>query len=298
LKLSLGPAPTTWGKSELKKFYEKVAQCEVDTVFAGETICSKRDVLSIGDYEGIVKILKDGGKKVYLSSLALVATEDEFARIEELIPVFDGIEANTIGILNLFEKNEPAVQGKDLIIGPYLNIYNWKAAEYLKKFDPERLIAPFEIPHESISDIIDKANISMEILGWGYLPTAISWRCYSARSVGRSREDCNKVCFSHPEGMLLRTVDGDDLFFINGLQVLSAKTFCLIEHLELLDSMKVGHLRIEASKEHTPEIIEIFHKALSREIDPAEAAKKLSPFAAHGLCNGWFWKEPGWKYVA
>ncbi len=298
MKLSLAPAPTTWGKNELRHFYQKVANSKVDTVFIGETVCSKRDILSISELDWIVDILRRNGKKVYYSSLALLTTNDEFERIRESIPVFDGVEANTIGILNLFGRKDPVAKGKDLIIGPYLNVYNWKAADYLKKFNPERMVSPFEIPHDSISDIIKKTDVSMEVLAWGHLPTGLSWRCYSAQSFGRLRENCSKVCFQHPDGMLLKTVDNNNLFVINGLQVLSAKTYCLIEHLDLLDSMDVKHLRIEPSKYYTLDIIDIFDAALSHKISRQEAIERLAIFASYGLCNGWFWKEAGWKYVA
>ncbi len=298
MKLSLAPAPITWGKNELKSFYRKIAESKVDTVFVGEVVCSKRDVLSLSELKEIAGFLREHGKKVYYSSLALLTTEDEFDRIRQIVPVFDGIEANTIGVLNLFEQDDPLVKEKDLIIGSYLNIYNWQAAQYLKKFNPERIVAPFEIPHESIGDIIGKSKVSMEVLAWGHLPTALSWRCYSARSFGRLRENCNSICFQHPDGMLLKTVDDNDLFLINGMQVLSAKTYCLIEQLDLLDSMSVEHLRIDASRDHGLELINIFDAALSKEISAQEAKEKLAPLAAHGLCNGWFWNEAGWKYVA
>jgi collagenase-like PrtC family protease len=298
LKISVAPTPAAWGKSALKDFYRNIAESAAHTVFVGETICSKRDVLSYQDLDEIASILREKGKKVYYSSLALLTTEEEFERIHQLIPLFDGVEANTIGILNLFEKNDPSVKGKDLVIGPYLNIYNWQAAQYLKKFQPARIVAPFEIPHESIDDIIKKTDIPMEILAWGHLPTAISWRCYTARSLDLTRENCGKVCFQHPDGMLLKTVDDNDLFIINGLQVLSAKTYCLVEQLELLDEMNIKHLRIEASKDHGNEIINTFSAVLSKDLSPREAMEKLAPFASHGVCNGWFWKEPGWKYVA
>lgn len=298
MRLSIAPVSTAWGKKDLKNFYEETAESPADTVFVGETICSKRDVLSLSDLEDIANLLRKHGKKAYYSSLALLTTEDEFERLRKVIPLFDGVEANTIGILNLFEKKDPSVEGKELIIGPYLNVYNWQAAQYLMKFQPERIVAPFEIPHQSIGDIIEKTNVSMEVLAWGHLPTAISWRCYSARSFDRQRENCKKICFQHPDGMLLKTVDDDDLFIVNGLQVLSAKTYCLIEQLDLLKSMKIKHLRIDASSDHGIEVVNIFNAALSDEISPQKAVEKLTPFASYGLCNGWFWKEPGWKYVA
>ncbi len=98
--------------------------------------------------------------------------------------------------------------------------------------------------------------------------------------------------------MLLKTVDENDLFIINGLQVLSAKTYCLAEQLDLLNSMNVDHLRIEASREHCNAIISTFRAALVRQLSAQETMERLAPYAPHGVCNGWFWKEPGWKYVA
>lgn len=298
MKISLGPAPSCWGGEELKKFYQEIARSHVDAVFIGEIVCPKRRVLSPADLKEITKILRESGKKVFFSSLALVTSEKEFASIRQLFSIGDGIEANTISILNLYQASDPIAANQDLIIGPFLNIYNWKAANYLAKFNPERIIVPFELPGRSIEDIAQKSSIPIEVTVWGNLSTSLSWRCYTARTFDLTQANCQKKCLEYPDGIVLKTVDNQDLFLIDGSQVLAAKTHCLIKQLDKLDFIGVSSIRIQPHREHTVEIVNIFQEVIAGKKNSKEALEELSEYAPHGLCNGWFWGEAGWKYIA
>jgi len=249
MEISLGPAPTTWGREELKEFYQKIASSSVDLVYLGEIVCPQRKVLSLADLKEIADLLKQSGKKVFLSTMPLITSTEQFEQAKELFPIGYGIEANMAGILNLYSHKDPLASGKALVIGPFLNIYNWRAADWLARFGAERIVAPFELPHRSVADIAAKTSIPIEVAVWGNLPTSFSWRCYTARTFGLTQQDCLKKCLEYPEGILLKTVDEQDLFIINGPQVLAAKTHCLIEQLDRLSSIGVNSIRIQPHRE-------------------------------------------------
>ncbi|MBI4744840.1 MAG: U32 family peptidase [Actinobacteria bacterium] len=298
MEISLGPAPFSWGKEKIKSFYKEIELAEVDNVFIGDIVCHKRHIFSSDELKEIINGLQNAEKKVFVSTLALVTNNKELEGIEEIIGLGDGVEANMMGVFNYFREKNPLVADKKLIAGAFLNIYNWKAAEYLSKFNVERIIMPFEISDSSIADIAKSISSKIEVYGWGNLSTALSWRCYTARSLDISRDECKMVCLDYPEGMVLETVDRQDLFIINGPQILSAKTHCLIEYIDKLKDIGVTSIRIEPSLKNTVEVINIYRQTIKGERDGKEAVEILNKFADHGLCNGWFLGKPGWEYVA
>lgn len=297
INIAIGPAPFNWGRKRLLDFYcREIAGTDVESVYIGNTICHKRNVLDRDDFSTICDALKAKGIKVYYSTLALCTTSEEFDYVKGIAHLFDGLEINMLGFLNLLNQDE--FKDTEIILGPYLNIYNWKSASFLKKFNPQRLVAPFEISLENVADIAEKAHIPVEVTAWGNLSTALSWRCYTARAVDRSRENCNKVCFEYPEGMLLKTVEGEDIFRIDGLQVQSAKTHCMVEHLQELAMSGISTIRIYPQMGHTKEIVDILAQALEGRQNAKSSLKQLMPYAPSGVCNGWSWGKAGWEYVA
>ncbi len=297
INIAIGPAPYNWGKPQLLDFYcRELADTNVQAVYIGNTICHKRNILSRDDLRKIVAALNNRGIKVYYSSLALSTTSEEFNYVKDVAPLFDGLEVNMLGFFNMLKHDE--FQNLEIILGPYLNLYNWRSAAYLKKFKPKRLVAPFEISLENAADIAEKSQIPIELTAWGNLSTALSWRCYTARAVNRSRENCDNICFKYPEGMLLKTVEGEDLFRIDGLQVQSAKTHCLVEHLDKLKENGVSTVRIYPQLGHTAEIVDTLAQVLEGKQDAKASLEYLAPYAPSGFCNGWLWGKAGWEYVA
>lgn len=66
MKFSLGAIQYYWPKDVVKSFYEEVADSNVDIVYLGETVCSKRTELSLKDYMEIAHQLREAGKQVCL----------------------------------------------------------------------------------------------------------------------------------------------------------------------------------------------------------------------------------------
>jgi len=298
-QIAIGPAPYSWGRDKLLKFYtEEVVGLNVDYVYVGDNVCFKRNILSLQDLEKITSALKSSGKKVYFSTLALLTKDEEFEFVASAYPLFDGMEANMIGFLNLLKRPELKELNKELILGPYLNLYNWKSADFLKKYNPARMVSSFEIPLESIQDISEKTKIPVELTVWGEVSTALSWRCYTARAVEKDRKNCGCACLDFPQGMLLKSIEGEDLFKIDGLQVLSSSVSCFIEHLGKIDQADIKCLRILPDLNHTKDIVDTFREVADNNADAGEGLENLKQFAPHGFCNGWLFGKPGWEYVA
>jgi collagenase-like PrtC family protease len=299
MKISIGPAPFNWGKNRLMEFYcDEIADTGIEAVYIGNTICHKRNVLNREDFQTIIAALHQKGIKAYYSTLALCTTAEEFDYVKDIYSLFDGLEVNMLGFLNLLKQKRFKDLNKDIILGPYLNLYNWKSAACLKKFNPEKLVAPFELPLESIKSITEKSMIPMEITVWGNLSTALSWRCYTARAVNRTRKNCGMICLEYPEGMLLKSIEGEELFKIDGLQVLSSKTHCLVEYLRQLEENRISTIRIYPQMQQTVAVVNIFRQVLENRLDAKSALLQLASYAPSGFCNGWLWGKAGWEYVA
>ena len=72
MEITLGPVLFDWPKDEVLKFYEEASRMDVDRVYIGEVVCTRKIGLRMNDIEGIIKLLQDSGKKVILSTLAVI----------------------------------------------------------------------------------------------------------------------------------------------------------------------------------------------------------------------------------
>lgn len=79
MKYSLGPVLYYWPKETLADFYQQAANCSADTIYLGEAVCSKRRATKVGDWIEMAKALAGSGKRVVLSTLALVQASSNWA---------------------------------------------------------------------------------------------------------------------------------------------------------------------------------------------------------------------------
>lgn len=63
MKFSLGPILYFWPKQQVFDFYQQAAESDVEHVYLGETVCSKRRELKLDDYLAIAHMLREAGKK-------------------------------------------------------------------------------------------------------------------------------------------------------------------------------------------------------------------------------------------
>ncbi|MEH6359796.1 MAG: hypothetical protein V7761_03595 [Amylibacter sp.] len=77
-KLTLGPILFHWRAQQKIDFYARIAdEAEIDTVYLGEVICSKRSPFFDKHYAEMTERLERGGKTVVFSTLAEVMLKRE-----------------------------------------------------------------------------------------------------------------------------------------------------------------------------------------------------------------------------
>ena len=107
--------------------------------------------------------------------------------------------------------------------------------------------------------------------------------------------------------MLLKTIEGEPTFTVNGTSILSALTYTLVELIEDLKAIGIKALRISPQYQHTKKIVDVFKKRIEGIIGPDEGLAMLketsllgSPIKAFEdkFCNGWYFGKAGKEYVA
>jgi collagenase-like PrtC family protease len=297
MELTLGPILFEWNRDEALSFYDEVSKMPVTRVYLGEVVCVKKRALSIKDMEQIGRMLEGSGKKVTVSTLAVVSNEEELELVREVAALPFSLEANDVSALNIIEsagKNND----KEVFAGPHITTYNTEDIGFLKGVGVKRITFPVELPRESVKYNIDNTGVEAEVFAHGKVPLAFSWRCYTSRAFGRTKTTCLRDCLNYPDGMEIKTLDGEPAFTINGTSVLSALTLTLAEFIEDLNEMGVKALRISPQKTHTAKVIEVFRKRLDGLMGPEEALEELKPTSPQGFCNGWYRAAAGRKYLA
>jgi len=292
MELTLGPILFEWKRDEVLSFYEKVAEMDVDRVYLGEVICAKKRGLTVEDIKEVAGLLTKAGKKVVLTSLAVVSNEKELGLVRDIVNLPYALEANDMSLFNLADPAE-----REVICGPHITSYNVPSVEFLQSLGVKRVCFPVELSGEAVAYNIKHTGIIAEVFAWGRLPLAFSWRCYTSRAQGLLKSNCQHNCADYPDGLLIRTMDGRPLFTINGTSILSAATLSLCGQIEELTEMGVGALRISPQFEGTAEVVRIFRKRLNGEIPVGEADKALAGLADDGLfCNGWYHGQAGMDF--
>jgi collagenase-like PrtC family protease/predicted lipid carrier protein YhbT len=288
MKISVGPAPSHWGKNKIESLYRELAQSPVDYVYLGETACPDRLCFSPDFVGKLCDELTRAGKEVYVSSFTLVRDEKQYRVFRDLAWQVRRVEINSPAFLG-FARCYPAV------LGTFLNVYNSTAANILAEHKVERIVLPPELSFQSVASISKNCTVPTELVAHGHIPIAISGTCQTVRSLGYSADECGKVCQRYPEGMVLNAGD-QPLFRIEGPQTLSAMTYCLVEYLPQLEKAGVDTVRILPQYEHTGRIVRIYRDVLEHQRNCRDALKELKAISPGGLCNGWFLGKAGWIY--
>ncbi len=289
MELTLGPILFEWKKDDVLRFYDEVAEMDIDRVYLGEVVCAKKRGLTIEDMREVADMLTNAGKKVVLSSLAIVSNEKELALVRDLIDLPYPLEAND---MSLFNMTDPAK--REVSCGPHITTYNVPSVEFLQSLGVKRVCFPVELSGESVAYNIKHTGIIAEVFAWGRLPLAFSWRCYTSRSHGLLKSNCQHNCADYPDGLVIRTMEGAPLFTINGTSILSASTHSLCGLIEELRAMGVGALRISPQFEGTAEVVKIFRARLNGELSAEDAAPRLKELCGGGpFCNGWYHGRAG-----
>lgn len=292
MELTLGPVLFEWKREEILRFYEEAADMDLDMVYVGEVVCTKKLGLNSSDLERIISTLEKGGKKVALSSLAIVSNEEELDFTRRLLSFPNPVEANDVSVFNMAD---PAK--REVFAGPHITSYNLPTVEFLKSIGVKRVTFPVELSKESIAVNLRATGISGEVFAHGKVPLAFSWRCYTSRAYGLTKTECRHHCAKYPDGMELKTVDNAPLFTINGTSVLSAAAYTLVEFVEELRDIGVKALRISPQHENTAKVVDLFRKRINGAMEAGEGLAELKALGGE-LCNGWYLGGAGKDYLA
>ena len=302
-ELTLGPVLFEWGRDVLLRFYEEVAEMPVDRVYLGEVVCVKKNGLGLKDLEEVGRALEAAGKKVAVSTLAVVSNDEELGFTRDLLSLPFTIEANDVSVFGMAEEITKAVAGgqeKTIFAGPHIKTYNPDSVEFLRSIGIKRITFPVELSGKSVRHNIEAAGMEgmeAEVFAHGKVPLAFSWRCYTERAYDLTKDECRRHCAEYPEGMELKTLEGEDVFTVNGTSVLSARPVSLIGQTEELQEMGVTALRISPGVKHTALVSELFKKRIDRSIGAEEAMAKLRATTGLEYVNGFYHGRAGKDFL-
>jgi collagenase-like PrtC family protease len=289
LRLTLGPILFHWPAERKVDFYARIAdEASIDTVYLGEVVCSKRSPFFETHYTDVAERLRRGGKRVVFSSLGEVMLKRERDMTADFCAISDSeLEINDGSALYF-------ITGRPHRVGQILNVYNEETLGYIAERGATHFALLPELPRDCVALLARRAGelgVGAEVQVFGRASLAISARCYHARAYGRVKDNCQFVCEQDPDGMPLRTLDGQNFLAVNGIQTLSHTYMCLLAELADIASIGVTDLRLVPHLLDMVAVARVFREAADGRIDPAEAEERLlalrplAPFA-NGFWHG------------
>ncbi|GLP96772.1 U32 family peptidase [Paraferrimonas sedimenticola] len=292
MKLALAPLIYCWSKTKVMDFYQAMANTDIATFYIGEQVCRRRRLMKNVDYLQLAKMLTDQGKRVVLTSLALIESDKDFGLVEELAQLSQqqGLElelqANDLGSAALFRE-----QGLKFHVGCAINCYNLASLKQLVDWGMVSYQPPVELAQEELVVLMRQAEeagirdqFELQVHAWGYLPLAYSARCFTARQARLTKDSCNTICQKDSNGKLCQTQDGQPLLRLNGIQTQSAHNQNLFADIPSLVALGADSLAISPNQALVPEKVAQMQQAIIEEQNLALGAND---------CNGYWYGKAG-----
>ena len=289
MEFSMGNLQFYWEKDTVLDFYQKVADSNVEHVYLGESVCSKRRELRLDDWLEVGRELTKKGKSVVLSSLALLEAKSELATLKKVC--LNGelkVEANDFGAVEILTEAKIP-----FVAGAALNIYNQHDLKVLLDRGMQRWVIPVELSRDWLANVIVgceelgiRDQIETEVYGYGYLPLAYSARCFTARSEDRPKDQCGLCCIKYPDGRKIDSQEGLELFRMNGIQTMSGSIQNLVNDLPSMEGL-VDIVRMSPHSLEVFDWLDTFQQAL----------RDHQRIPLQGYCNGYWHKIEGMKAI-
>ncbi|MHB1124698.1 MAG: U32 family peptidase [Ramlibacter sp.] len=290
MKLSLGPLQYYWPRNTVFRFYEAIAATPVDVVYLGETVCSRRHELRLADWLEIGRKLAETGKQVVLSTQVLLESGSDVATMHKVVGNGEFlVEANDMGAVQRLAGKAP------FVAGPHLNIYNQPTLQWLAGLGASRWVIPLEMKRDDLALLQRERpqGLQTEVFSYGRMPLAFSARCFTARHHDLPKDDCRFSCMNDPDGLMLKTREGEEFLVLNGIQTQSARVYNLVDQLAAMDEIGVDVVRLSPQSIDTQDVIAVFDGARRRAIAPAEALRRLEALMPAAGCNGYWHGRAG-----
>ncbi len=296
MKLALGPLLYYWPRQQVLDFYDEIAGAPVDIVYLGETVCARRHELRVQDWADIAKKLAAAGKQAILGTQTLIESESDLKTLRRVIDETGfPTEANDMGAVRILHSEK-----RPFVAGPFLNVFNGATLGMMAKLGATRWVMPVEMSQEALRDLqaARPAGLETEVFAYGRLPLAFSARCFTARHFNLQKDDCQFKCLEFPDGLLIRTREGEAFLTLNGIQTQSSKVYNLIGEVDALRELGVDVLRISPQSQHTAELIDVFRARLEGTLDVPAARAKMAGLSLAEPCNGFWYGKPGLDQIA
>jgi len=294
MKLSLAPIQFFWQKETLLEFYVQMLDSPLDTIYLGETVCSRRQKMRFADWFGLAQDLADSGKEIILSSQVLLESESDLKRLRKITGQTQfKIEANDMGAVKLAREH-----GIPFVAGASLNIYNEATLQLFQSLGAYRWVAPAELARDKVADIARLSDgLETEIFAWGKIPLAYSSRCFTARHYNLNKDSCEFRCLDHEHGLTMNTREGQPFLTINGIQTMSYGSQCLLPHHVDMAAIGVNILRLSPQLTDMPRITELHRAVLDGQTTLDEALPELTRLATGTPVDGYWLGKPGIEAV-
>jgi collagenase-like PrtC family protease len=290
MKLALGPLLYYWSRQQVMDFYAAMAEQPVEVIYLGEAVCSRRHEMRLDDYLEAATVLADAGKEVALATLPLIESESDLKAVRRMMDAAKDdprltIEANEMGAVR-----QLAERGQRFVAGPTLNVFNSHTLKILADCGATRWVMPPESGRTALTSLRKEipAGVETEVFAHGRIPLAYSARCFTARRYRLQKDSCEFRCIEFPDGLEVKTREGQPFLTLNGIQTQSARLYHLERELPELAATGVDLLRLSPQSEGMTELIAAYRALLDG---------TTAPMPNGDYCNGFWYDQPGLDWV-